>query len=87
MTLPDERFRAIQRAEEFLQDLTNPQKTPRVPKEIREQARWCLRHYPSYYNLKQIEKSAPDVIQERMEDVYRMIKYWEEVKKDENKTS
>ena len=51
MTLPDERFRSIQRTEEFLQDLMNPQKTPRIPKEIREQARWCLRHYPSYYNL------------------------------------
>ena len=87
MSVPDVRFRAIQRAEEFLMDLLSPQKTPRVPKEIREQARWCLRHYPSYHNLKQIEKLAPDVIQERMEDVHRMIKYWEEGQKDENKSS
>jgi hypothetical protein len=84
MTLPDERFRSIQRTEEFLQDLMNPQKTPRIPKEVREQARWCLRHYPSYYNLKQLECAAPDIVQERMEEVHRMIKYWEE-KKDETK--
>jgi hypothetical protein len=84
MTLPDERFRSIQRTEEFLQDLMNPQKTPRIPKEVREQARWCLRHYPSYYNLKQLERAAPDIVQERMEEVHRMIKYWEE-KKDETK--
>jgi hypothetical protein len=81
MTLPDERFRSIQRTEEFLQDLMNPQKTPRIPKEIRESARWCLRHYPSYYNLKELEKAAPHVVQERMEDVQRMVKYWEEGKK------
>jgi hypothetical protein len=86
MTLPDERFRSIQRTEEFLEALTNPQKTSRIPKEIREQARWCLRHYPSYHNLKELERAAPNVIQERMEDVSRMIKYWEEKKKvpDEN---
>ena len=81
MTLPDERFRSIQRTEEFLEALINPQKTPRIPKEIREQARWCLRHYPSYHNLKELEREAPHVIQERMEDVSRMIKYWEEGKK------
>ena len=86
MTLPDERFRSIQRTEEFLEALINPQKTPRIPKEIREQARWCLRHYPSYHNLKELERAAPNVVQERMEEVSRMIKYWEEKKKvpDEN---
>jgi len=84
MTLPDERFRSIQRTEEFLQDLMNPQKTPRIPKEIREQARRCLRHYPSYHNLKELERAVPGVLQERMEDVSRMIKYWEEGKKFTN---
>jgi len=86
MTLPDERFRSIHKTEEFLESLLDPKRTPRVPKEVREQARWCLRHYPSYHNLKMIERAAPDVIQERMEDVTRMIKYWEEKKKvsDEN---
>jgi len=84
MTLPDERFRSVLRTEEFLQDLTNPQKTPRIPKEIREQARWCLRHFPSYHTMKQLEHAAPEVVQERMEDVHRMIKYWEEGKEFNN---
>ena len=86
MTLPDERFRSIQRTEEFLESLLNPKKTPRISKKIREEAGRCLRHYPSYHNLKELERAAPEIIQERMEDVSRMIKYWEEKKKvpDEN---
>ena len=51
MTLPDERYRAVVRTEEFLKDLCNPRKTPRVPKAIREQAYYCLRHYPSKYHM------------------------------------
>jgi hypothetical protein len=43
-----------------------------------------LRHYPSYHNLKELERAAPNVVQERMEDVSRMIKYWEEGKKFTN---
>jgi hypothetical protein len=31
-----------------------------------------------------IEREAPDIIQERMEDVQRMVKYWEEGKKFTN---
>ena len=84
MTLPDERFRSIHKTEEFLESLLNPKRTPRVPKEIREQARQCLRHYPSYHNLKELERAAPFVVKERMEDVERMIKYWEEKKKVSN---
>jgi hypothetical protein len=86
MTLPDERFRAISRTEQFLESLLDPKRTPKVPKDIREQARSCLRHYPSYHNLKMLERAAPDVVQERMEDVHRMIKYWEEGKKINEKT-
>jgi len=86
MTLPDERFRSIQKTEEFLESLLDPKKTPRVPKDIRQQARWCLRHYPNYHNMKELERAAPGVVQERMEDVNRMIKYWEEGKKFTNET-
>jgi len=84
MTLPDERFRSIKGTEEFLQSLLDPKKTPRVPKDIRDGARWCLRHYPSYYHLKELERAAPQVVQERMEDVNRMIKTWQEGRKFTN---
>jgi hypothetical protein len=84
MTLPDERFRSINKTEDFLESLLDPKRTPRVPKTVRDQARWCLRHYPSYHNLKELERAAPHVIEEHMEDVQRMVKYWQEGKKFTN---
>lgn len=46
MTLPNERFEAVALTRAFLERLLYPHKTPRVPKEIREEARRLLRHYP-----------------------------------------
>jgi hypothetical protein len=74
MTLPDERFRSIFRTAEFLAELTDPKSTPGIPKKIRDEARWYLRHYPTYYDLKDLEQAAPHVVQEHMEPLYRMIK-------------
>lgn len=51
MTVPVERTNAVMRTEEFLQDLIDPKKTPRVPRQIREQALQCLRHYPSKFEM------------------------------------
>ena len=81
MTLPDERFRSIFRTAEFLAELTDPKSTPRIPKKIRDEARWCLRHYPTYYDLKELVRAAPYVVQEQMEPLYRMIKQHGEDKK------
>jgi hypothetical protein len=55
MTIPYERARAIRQTEEFLKELLSVQKTPRVPKKIRDQARHLLRHYPGLHDLKMIE--------------------------------
>jgi hypothetical protein len=38
MTMPDERYRAVVHAEQFLKDLLDPRKTPRVPKNVRQRA-------------------------------------------------
>ena len=81
MTLPDERFRSIFRTAEFLAELTDPKSTPRIPKKIRDDARWCLRHYPTYYDLKEVEHAAPHIVQEQMEPLYRMVKQHGEDKK------
>lgn len=51
MTIPSERTRAVMQTEKFLEDLLDPKKTPRVPKHIRKQALWCLRHYPSQFDM------------------------------------
>ena len=73
MTLPDERYRALERTEEFLISLCNPKRTPRVPKEIRDHARWLLRHYPTKYNLECLADASPDIIVKEMEPVHRFL--------------
>ena len=83
MTLPDERYRAVVQTRRFLFDLCNPKHTPRVSKLVRETARSMLRHYPSEYEMRQAAKGAPDVFQERMEPLYRMVKQYEQDKGNE----
>ena len=51
MTIPSERTRAVLNTEQFLMDLLDPKKTPRVPKDIRRRASSLLRHYPSQYDM------------------------------------
>ncbi len=73
MTLPDERYRAVRWAEQFLKDLQDPRKTPRVPRRIRDQARSILRHYPGQWDLDRAAAAAPHVFQERMEELHRFV--------------
>lgn len=61
MTIPYERYRAVLNAEDFLLSLLDPKKTPHVPKDIRRQAGWCLKHYPTRYDMEQVCKTSPDV--------------------------
>jgi hypothetical protein len=79
MTLPDERYRAVVQTEKFLREILT---TPRVPKAIKEQARWCLRHYPTNWDMQRTALQAPDVFQERMEPVTRLFKLYEEKKNE-----
>lgn len=82
MTMPDERFRAVMYAKEFLIELSTPTITKRIPKEIRQRAYSILRHFPDHNDLKLVERASPEIFQERMEDVYKLIKTYE-AKKDE----
>jgi hypothetical protein len=63
VTLPDERYRSIKMTECFLVSLCNPKLTPKVPKEIRERARSCLKHYPSSYDMDMVSEALPDRFQ------------------------
>lgn len=54
MTVPFERTRAVNSTHDFLCDLLDPKKTPRVPKDIRRRASACLRHYPSKFDMEMI---------------------------------
>ena len=73
MTLPDERYRAVVQTRRFLLDLCNREHTPRVPKIVRDTARSMLRHYPSDWDMQRAAESAPEVFQERMEDLHRFV--------------
>ena len=46
MSTNKEEIRAMERTRQFLFDLLNPQATKRIPKEIRQRASHCLRHFP-----------------------------------------
>lgn len=51
MTLPDERLRAILHTRGWLMDLLDPRKQPKVPLRVRLEAGYCLRHYPTAWEL------------------------------------
>lgn len=46
MTLPYEEQRSLHYAHQFLFDLLDPKKTPKVPRAIRQRASHVLHHYP-----------------------------------------
>ena len=81
MTLPDERYRAVIQTEKFLQELLA---TPRIPKAVKDQARWCLRHYPNSWDMEHAANFAPTIFQKEMEPLYRMLKQYEQDKENES---
>ena len=70
MTLPDERYRAVVQTRQFLLRLLI---TPRIPKAVKEEARSCLRHYPSDWDMQCAAAASPEVFQQRMEDLHRFV--------------
>jgi hypothetical protein len=68
MTLPFERTNALKRARSFLIKLLDPKETPRVPLEIRKEARALLKHYPWDLDLKKLAKKCPEILGEVHED-------------------
>jgi len=80
VTLPDERYRAVVQTQRFLLRILT---TPRVPKAIKDEARYCLRHYPSNWDMQRAAESAPDVFQERMDDLHKFLLKGSEMKTNE----
>ena len=60
MTIPSERYRSLENTEEFLYNLLDPKKTPRVPKEVRDTARSLLKHYPCAYYRDMLTIAIPE---------------------------
>jgi hypothetical protein len=82
LTLPDERYRAVVETQKFLAEILI---TPRIPKEIKAQARSLLRHYPNAYDMHKTAQTSPDVFQEQMEPLYRMVKKYDMEKSNDSK--
>ena len=62
MSLPDEKYRSINNAREFLRSLLDPKKTPRVPSKFRKEAYWALRHFPWEWEIEQLAEKCPDIL-------------------------
>ena len=61
MTMPDERYRSIVNTNKFLMELMLDKY---MPEQVRETARWCLRHYPTQYDLNEIAEALPHILQQ-----------------------
>ena len=77
MTLPDERYCSIKQTRQFLIDLMDKSKYPRMPRAVRGEAYRLLRHYPSDWDLERLAEKSPDVIIEKMEPLTRMLMSYE----------
>lgn len=86
MTLPDERYRAVATARELLIEIANPSgRWKRIPKELRLHCIHALRHYPTSYDMKAAAMDAPNVFQERMEPLTKMIMVYDQEQKEKQK--
>jgi hypothetical protein len=70
MTLPDERYRALKQGKKLLEELCDPGKTPRVPAIVRDRARGVLRHYPNDYELEEMARNSPNLLDTEAFSVY-----------------
>lgn len=63
MTMPNERTRAVMATADFLARLSSPYGNgiKGVKKEVREEARRLLRHYPRPFDLHSAAKACPEV--------------------------
>jgi hypothetical protein len=85
MTLPDERYRAVLWASRFLGEVAHDKKKyPRISKEVRREAYSILRHYPSDWDMQRVAEQVPEVFQEKMEPLTRMLEVYKIEQKEEN---
>ena len=61
MTLPFERTLAMRNVRDFLMSLTRPERTPKVPEEIRTRARHLLKHFPNKWDIDQLPEKCPEI--------------------------
>ena len=69
MTMPDERYRAVLRTEKFLKSIllgeyVTDEDYEKAYVEIWQQAKICLKHYPSKFYMDDAQELAPQVFGE-----------------------
>jgi len=63
MTLPDERTRSLLNVREFLIALASPHGgLKRIPSDVRRQARYLLKHYPTTWDLDRLAERCPELL-------------------------
>lgn len=61
MTQPHQHTRALLKTMRFLEELTRPGDTPRVPAHIHDTARQLLLHFPGFDEIEAAHKALPEV--------------------------
>lgn len=74
MTLPHERLNALKITREFLRDLLNPKKIPRLTREVRRTAYYCLKHFPGDMDLDYARLAAPEIWGSKDEEIERILR-------------
>jgi len=73
MTLPYERFSAINRTREWLLlNMTNR----KLPKYIRDEMRSLLKHYPVQSELEHIAESVPHYLEAKPDALVQLVNEW-----------
>ncbi len=65
MTLPNERYRAALACREYLVQLLT---APRIPAQTRIEIRGVLKHAPTSYDIDQLARRCPDILERPNED-------------------
>jgi hypothetical protein len=64
VTIPLERYRAMVQARRFFMELSNSSGFyKRTPASVREMARMLLKHFPQEWELEQLAKKSPDLLE------------------------
>ena len=73
MTLPHEEVNSLKAVRQFLYDLLDPKKTPRVPREIRKRAHRLSKHYPMDFSIQERYPDVAEVSDTRLRDAMNRI--------------
>lgn len=68
MTLPYENFYSLQNTRNFLTELMDAKKSPKVPKAVRQRARNLLKHFPADFEVCEWVSTYMKVVYERYEN-------------------